>query len=431
MRHIKLGFLAIIITILSYSSLSAQGTVSPYSAYGVGIMADRGYAANLGMGNAGIAYGSPWYIPSLNPALLGSQTFSSFEAGINMRRTAIRDEINRFDQVNGGLSYIGLAVPIVPGRVGASLTLNPYSSKNYNLVESFDESETVRPVNKSYTGEGNISQFRLSGGWNITENISFGAEANYNFGVITERNSTRNIINGQDTIALPYLVAAENVNNYADLSFLLGLRVRKQIKKNTLALGATYAFENNLNTTRSNSLKLLSTSGDPLDPFDTDSSNAKVINEEGITSIPAKISFGLSYYRLNNWAVSLDYSYQDWRNYTYYGSGDEDLQAASTINVGGEFTPDIQSGDKYYERITYRAGLYIKNGPIVIDNTEINGFGITFGTTLPISKASSVNLGFEVGQRGTLENSLVRENFFGINLSFTYNDRWFIRRRFD
>ena len=142
MRHIKLGFLAIIITILSYSSLSAQGTVSPYSAYGVGIMADRGYAANLGMGNAGIAYGSPWYIPSLNPALLGSQTFSSFEAGINMRRTAIRDEINRFDQVNGGLSYIGLALPIVPGRVGASLTLNPYSSKNYNLVESFDESES-------------------------------------------------------------------------------------------------------------------------------------------------------------------------------------------------------------------------------------------------------------------------------------------------
>jgi len=42
-----------------------------------------------------------------------------------------------------------------------------------------------------------------------------------------------------------------------------------------------------------------------------------------------------------------------------------------------------------------------------------------------------VNLAVEVGQRGTLLNNLVRENYLNFNLSFTYNDRWFLRRQFD
>ena len=433
MHQVKSGLLVLVLSIFSYSFSFAQSTVSPYSAYGVGVMAERSYAPNLGMGGAGLAYSSPWYIPSLNPALLGSQTFSSFEAGLVMRRTAIRDEINRFDQINGGLQYIALAFPVVPGRYGISISLNPYSSKNYNLVEAFDENQTIRPLSKSYTGEGNISQFRLSHGWNITKNISIGAEANYNFGVITERNTTRNIINGQDTIPLPYLVAAEKVNNYADASFLLGIRLRKDIKKNTLAFGATYAFQNNLNTTRNNSLQLLTISGDPIDPTANrrDSSNFRNKDLEGVTAIPGKLSAGLSYYRQNKWAVSVDYSYQNWANYSQYGQQSDKLQAASSLKLGGEFTPNIQSGDKYYERVTYRVGIYINNGPIIIDNTEINSFGVTFGTTLPISKVSNINIGLEVGQRGTLENSLVRENYLGFNLSFTFNDRWFLRRQFD
>jgi len=433
MRQIKSGFLIALVTIFSYSFSFAQSTVSPYSAYGIGIMAERSYAPNLGMGGAGLAYSSPWFIPALNPALLGSQSFSSFEAGITIRNTAIRDEINRFDQVNGGLQYVALALPIVQGKYGISLSLNPYSSKSYSLLETFDETDVVRPLSKSFTGEGNISQFRLSNGWNINKNISVGAEANYNFGVITERSTTRNIIDDVDTIALPYLVASQNVNNYADVSFLIGVRLRKNIKKNTLALGATYSFQNDLNTTKNNSLEYLSLSGDPINRSSSlaDSSNFRTRDLQGVTTIPAKLSVGLSYYRQGKWAIAVDYSYQDWSNYALNGSTSPNLQAANALNLGGEYTPNIQSGSKYFERVTYRAGFYSKNGPIIIDNTQINSFGVTFGATLPISKVSNINIGLEVGQRGTLENALVRENYFGIYLSFTYNDRWFIRRQFD
>jgi hypothetical protein len=127
----------------------------------------------------------------------------------------------------------------------------------------------------------------------------------------------------------------------------------------------------------------------------------------------------------------MDVSYQDWSAYNSFGISDNNFGELMKLNFGGEFTPDAQSGTKYYERITYRAGLNISNGPLVINNNSINSFGITFGSTLPISNISNVNLAFEVGQRGTLLNNLVQENYLNFNLSFTFNDRWFLRRQFD
>ncbi|MBK6265552.1 hypothetical protein JKA74_10930 [Marivirga sp. S37H4] len=433
MHQFKTGFLAFILSITFVSQLFSQGTVSPYSAYGIGLQPEKSYASNNGMGNAGLAYSSPWFIPVLNPALLGNQTFTSFEAGLGITQTAVRDEINRYNQVNGGLRYISLALPIVAGKYGISISLNPYSDKNYNLVQAQDDTQNLRAGTKRYEGSGTISQLTLANGWNITKNISIGAEANYNFGKITDRTIYQNIIHGEDSIRIPYVVSGETVHNYSDFSFLLGTRLQHKIGKNNLGLGITYDLPANLNTTRNTFLQFLSTTGTPLDPQTglTDSTNFSTFNQEGNTAIPGKLSVGLSFWRQNKWAVSTDFTYQDWEQYELFGEKDLNLSRKTEVKIGAEYTPDVQAGDNYFKRMTYRAGLHVDNGPIVINNTSINSFGITFGTTLPISKVSNVNLAFEVGQRGTLINNLVREDYFSFNLSFTYNDRWFLRRQFD
>ena len=431
MYQYKTGLIASIISILFISSSYSQEMISPYSAYGMGLMSEKGFVSNNGMGNAGLAYQSPWFIPVLNPALLGGQRFSSFEAGLNITQNNISDEVTRFRQVNGGLKYLSLAFPIVPGKYGISISLKPLSSKNYEIIQRRRSADNdPQAAVTSFQGSGTISQFSLSNGWNINKNIAVGVEANYNFGNLTDQTIYRNIINGEDSISLPYFVSAENTDNFSDFSFVLGTKLTKKIGKNYLSLGITYDIEANLNTERNTFLQLLSAAQTPISQI-ADSSTFKVAGEEGTTTLPQKISAGLSYARINKWAIMADFSYQDWRRFQSFGVKESNYVEQTKMNLGAEYTPNSQSGTRYIERVTYRAGFNISNGPLVINNNSINSFGITFGTTLPITQVSNINLAFEMGQRGTLLNSLVQENYLNFNLSFTFNDRWFLRRQFD
>jgi len=431
MRQFKTGLFASIFSIIFISTSFSQEMASPYSAYGIGMISEKGYVSNNGMGNAGIAYQSPWFIPVLNPALLGSQRFTSFEAGLNLSQNNISDEVNRFTQINGGLKYAAFGFPIVPGKYAISVSLRPLASKNYDILrKSSEQLQDPQAAITRFEGEGTISQFSFANGWNITKNIAVGLEANYNFGNVTDRTIYQNIINDGDSLLIPYLVSAEYTDNFSDFSFVFGANFKKQLGTNYLSLGATYDLEANLKTTRNSFLQLLSIAETPLRAEATD--NSFLISDSiGNTVVPQKIAVGLSYSKPNAWAILADFSYQDWSTYKSFGNSENSFQEQIKLNFGGEFTPNAESGTKYFERITYRAGLNISNGPLVINNNTINSFGITFGSTLPISNISNINLAFEVGQRGTLINNLVQENYLNFNLSFTFNDRWFLRRQFD
>ena len=430
MHQIKKVGLGLLFILFSASNLSAQNTVSPYSAYGVGVVSDRGYTSNIGMGKTGVAYSSPWFVSNLNPALLADQGLTTFEAGLGFRNTAIRDEINRYDQTSGGLNYVAIALPIKPNKLGVAFSLNPYISRQYSISQNFEESNDPIPLTKVYRGSGNISQFRLSAGYKIIEDLSLGFEVNYNFGLTNNDISTRGVIYQGDTISLPYQINSASKNNYSDLSYLFGLRYKLDLKnENDLSFGLTYALPINLKTERSVSLEYLTITGEPL----ASAGFSQVVseNEEGNTYVPGKLTAGISYFKYKFWTVSADYSFQDWSLYEQFGESSNNLQASNTFMIGGEFIPDFDDADKYLERVTYRAGFSFQQGPVIVNDQSINSFGITFGVTAPISRISNLNAAFEIGQRGTLEEGLVRENYFGINLSFTYNDKWFLRRQFD
>ena len=68
----------------------------------------------------------------------------------------------------------------------------------------------------------------------------------------------------------------------------------------------------------------------------------------------------------------------------------------------------------------------------MVNNTEVNDFGMSFGVGLPMGKQlSNVNLGFELGKRGELNNGLIKENYLNFRLSLTLNDKWFNKRKLD
>jgi hypothetical protein len=50
---------------------------------------------------------------------------------------------------------------------------------------------------------------------------------------------------------------------------------------------------------------------------------------------------------------------------------------------------------------------------------------------LPFQGFSNINLGFEVGRRGTTNAGLIQEDFFSIRLGLSLNDRWFVKNKYN
>jgi len=61
----------------------------------------------------------------------------------------------------------------------------------------------------------------------------------------------------------------------------------------------------------------------------------------------------------------------------------------------------------------------------------LKDFGINFGLSLPVARYSSLDLGVKLGKRGDINTNTVVENYFKIYFGVTFNDQWFIKRKFD
>jgi hypothetical protein len=50
---------------------------------------------------------------------------------------------------------------------------------------------------------------------------------------------------------------------------------------------------------------------------------------------------------------------------------------------------------------------------------------------LPVGGLSAINIGVELGQLGTLDGGLIKENYANIILGLSLSDIWFIKRKYD
>jgi hypothetical protein len=77
-------------------------------------------------------------------------------------------------------------------------------------------------------------------------------------------------------------------------------------------------------------------------------------------------------------------------------------------------------------------GGHYQNSYLKIEDEQLKDYGISFGVGLPLrNRKSSFNLAIEAGRRGTLENSMIRENYMFLSFSVTLHDFWFMKRKFD
>lgn len=409
--------IALIVTILLANfGFAQENTPSPYSFYGIGSTKFKGTNDIVNMGGISV-YADSTHINVLNPATYSNQLLTSFQVGgtssfykLNAGSQTEKAQKTTFD-------YLVMGFP-VSKKMGVSVGLLPQSAVGYRFVN--DKRDVDNTISR-YFGKGGVNKVYVGSGYKINSKFSVGLDFQYLFGTIeTEAQKF------QDNVQ--YGSRELNESTLSGVAFNAGLTYNTKFNnKLNFMSSLVYSPETKLNSNnvRYVSLASLSTNGTAL-PASLDT---EINVADSKLSVPSKLALGAGIGN-RKWFVGGDI--------TFSGTGSQvnrfenysnvSYENATRVAIGGFFIPKFDSYDNYFERVTYRGGFKFENTGLVINNTAIKDKSMTLGFGLPIKGTfSSLNLGVEYGERGSLLNGLVREEYFSVNIGLIFNDKWFKR----
>lgn len=428
----------VFIALFAIQSYAQNGTSSPYSFYGIGSLNFKGSVENRSMGGLGV-YKDSIHINFQNPATYAGNNLASFNnesrpikfavAG-SATTTKLKTDTSSDNSKSANFEYLALSIPV--GKFGFGFGLQPYSAVGYKL-ETRNDSDNLE---NRYEGEGGLNKVFLSLGYQIDKSLSFGLQADYNFGNI--ENNTVDIGYNEDGIPLQYQTKEYNRSDLSGLNFNLGLHYQKMITdKLELQASATYTPKTELTSKNERTFSTIfvgETSDTDVTLYELDGNlEASNLQETNLT-LPSKFSIGAGLGQPRKWFAGIEYTTQNTSEFynPLYDNVGATFEDASKLSIGGFFIPEYNSFSKYWKRMTYRAGLRFENTGLNINNENIKEFGMSFGVGVPVGNVfSNANIGLEFGQKGTLNANLVKENFVSFQVSLSLNDRWFIKKKYN
>jgi long-subunit fatty acid transport protein len=407
---------------------------TPYSVYGIGEIYNPAFSAQQAMGSSGVSYANGIFINNLNPALLVRNRVTVFEVGLIGQVKRLRNAQQSQQEVGGGLNYLAMAFP-VNRRWTTGLTFRPYSYVNYEVRRVEPIQGTLNFAEYLYKGSGGVNQVAWTNGFQIGKSFYAGLQASFLFGNIARESGTTTLLyddaNGDGIVDPDYRVALEERYNHRDLALKAGIAYRQKLKdKLFLNVGAAYEVPASLRTGRDRFFQTYS-------GLDSLSGTQDVLSSStGAVRLPGGLRVGASLENPYKLAISADFSYQPWSQYRGFGGGSgaaEGYQDAYQVAVGAEYTPNILSATDYLKRLPYRVGFNYGQTPYLVNGNSVRDLSFTLGTSLPLNRQglADLSLGLQFGQRGTLNNGGLREQYFRVNLGFTIGEQWFYRQVVD
>jgi long-subunit fatty acid transport protein len=417
--------------LFSLAIFAQEGTSSPYSFYGIGDIKFKGSIENRSMGSISVLPDSI-HINIQNPAQLAGLKLTGLALGGTYANTKAKTETQEAKSRRTSLDYMVVGVPV--GKVGIGFGLIPYSSVGYKIGKTryvTDTSgDTIRSYFSKYTGIGGINKVFLGFGYRLSNKINVGADVQYNFGKI-------------ETTDLQYQTDLQYGSRENNISDLRGVNVDLGITYQT-KVNAKYSFFSSLTYTPEAKLDLSNTRNIEVVQL-LSSSAVNVIERENIPvvdtkiKLPSKLSFGSGFGEIKKWLVGGEVSFIQ---NSVMSNRFTDIQGASFENsvrysLGGYFIPNYNSYSNYYKRIVYRGGLRYENTGLVIQNPgypdkSITDFAANIGLGMPLSGTfTNINIGLEIGKRGTKYANLVEENYVNLSVGLSLSDRWFVKRKYD
>jgi hypothetical protein len=446
-RYTKI-FITILLAFIAFGaqSQSTATSSSPYSRYGLGDISNTGIMPqNIAMGGIGTAINNVGWLSNanpLNPASYGFINLTTIDIGI-YSSALILQQTGQSTQANENfrLSHIAFGIPVTHNSA-LSFGLQPYSQLGYNykqnLPRGFGTSSPAdtNSTNYVYQGEGGLSKAYIGYGITILKHLSIGANVSYIFGDLKQSQSTE----------IPGLFGTlnsttEEDNTIGGFNYDYGAQYAFDLTSTKhLTLGYSASVGSKLNTQSSYIVSQFTFDSNGVANLAADS----VINQQGVlgkVQLPRINHYGISYVEDGKFLVGADLTTGNWSNLTIDGVN-QGLLNSKTFNIGGQYTPDINAINSYWSKVDYRlGGMYDQSymnvaNPTGGGSTNIKSYALTFGLGMPLRPSFTnsfykINVAVEVGQRGTLANGLVKEDYFNLHLGFLLNDKWFLRRKLD
>lgn len=415
------------------SAVQAQTTTSStYSQFGLGLLNRPLLPQTRGMGGISAAYrkpGSFYNINVANPAQYSAIRLTTFDGGLageNLQRTMKGSSEKDF---TASLSHLTFAVPVTKTSA-MSFGLLPYSSLGYQTrSRSSVDTSTIDII---ANGDGGLSKVYLGYGIQLNKNFSIGANASYIFGQLERTNSLEFVYDYS-----AYSTREQTRSSYGGFNFDYGMQYTGALsKKVRLTLGYSGTSSARLNASENLTFARYtkSASGDEGAPRDTVYARSR---ENRSINIPLMHTFGFAFEEANHWMIGGDVRLGQWENYRDNNKKVGNMRNSQGFSVGGQYTPDITSVGSYFKVIDYRLGFAYDKTNMYLNNTQVKQMALTFGLGLPLQSSITrttfykINVSAELGQRGALDNNLVRERYINLHVGFTLNDTWFRKYKFD
>ena len=409
--------LVVLVLLITTQIYAQQGSASPYSYYGIGDIKFNGTVENRSM--AGLSmYTDSIHMNIQNPSEFGRLKLTNYTIGGSQKFTNFETDNNQEKGSTTTLDYLGLGFPIGK-KAGAGFGFLPYTAVGYKVRSQISPTEENR-----YTGEGGLNKVFVGFGYSVTNELSIGLNADFNFGRIENK-----LINIQD--GLQFATREINESDLSGFNFNIAATYNKMINENLeLISSVTYAPKAKLKSVNKRRLATV-TVFDQAEEFVNDEYEVDLRSlglYETNFDLPSKTTFGLGISEPKKWFVGAEYEVLGTKNLSNrtFSLDNVSYSNGSTIKVGGFYIPKYNSITSYFKRIVYRAGVRFEDTGLSVNNEQINEFGMSFGVGLPVGNwFSNTNIGFEFGQRGTQNANLVKETFFNIHIGLSFNDKWF------
>ncbi len=421
----------IVLSLLLPATLWAQSSsinaFSPYTFRGLGDIHTQGPSYLRAMGGAGVAMRTPTRINYLNPASLSGGLRNSFliNLGLEGQNYYLKNGTGQSSSYNSfNLRDFAIQFPLT-GFMGFGVSLTPMSSVGYRVETLETDPDIVADLGRVqyiYEGSGGVNQLKAGLGARIGRRLSVGAEMVYYQGRI-----------GRDFGVMFYPVTAPN--NPTSIAASTSEKVSKVYAnfgvqfspllstKHVLTVGATWQPGGALNTRVERHIPSGSVWGDTV------SYSSQLTDFE----MPDIVRVGASY-QSEKLTLNADYLYQNWGRNAGLSSGGWDYRNTSTWMAGAEYTPNRLDIRRFVNRLTYRVGVHYSDYYLMLDGRSVTDRAVTFGVGIPLHMAalSNINVGFELGSRGTTRHNLLKENYFKISVGFSLfgEDDWFVKRKY-
>jgi len=406
--------LASLFALFGMTVFSQSISSSPYSIYGLGSLYDSDFGSISSIGSSGIALPSNRFINNLNPASLGYmyQNHFLFDVGGKSILSTYEDGSNKESRNNFQFSHIALAFPVT-SKSAVSIALQPYSSATYkisNLLLPIENSTEEYVLNAS--GSGGLNDFELSYGYRIGKKIALGVSTNLLFG---------NILDTKDYTVANAVTSIDKTSYYNGLRMSLGSQVQID---STLSLGVNLKSPSQIKGSKVQSI--ISYNNPTTTTIETD-----VNYDIEDYYLPFEFGVGLSKMFKNNLNFTLDYKKSLWNStnqsdlYGNYVNQDK-------FALGFSYSK-TKSTRSYFDRIQYATGFNYDSGFLEIDNKRINNLSFSVGFSLPVENQSfsALNVSYSYGQKGSVSNGLIKENYHKLSLNLCLDGIWFVKRKLE